>query len=67
MRNHQGRGVTTQTGPFATADLPVAGFSLIEADTLEEAVAIAAQAPCAVADGVVEVWPVHEQGARPLV
>jgi hypothetical protein len=59
VRNHQARGLTTQAGPFSTSDLPVAGFSLIEADSLEEAIAIAAQAPCAVADGVVEVWPVR--------
>ncbi len=60
VRNHQDRGLTTQAGPFSTSSLPVAGFSFIEADSLEEAVAIAAQAPCAVADGVVEVWPVQQ-------
>ena len=59
VRNHQAGGVVTRTGAFSTSDLPVAGFSLIEADSLEEAVAVAAQAPCAVADGVVEVWPVR--------
>ena len=59
VRNHQAAGVTTQEGSFMSSDLPIAGFSLIEADTLDEAVAIAAQAPCAVADGVVEIWPVQ--------
>jgi hypothetical protein len=40
------------------SDLPVAGFALIEAATLEEAVKRVAGTPCAVAHVVVEVWPV---------
>ena len=60
VRNHQDQGIATQNGSFSSPSLPVAGFSLIEADSLEEAVAIAAQAPCAIADGVVEIWPVQE-------
>ncbi len=39
------------------SDLPVAGFCVIEAGTLAEAVEIVARTPCAVAQGVVEVWP----------
>jgi hypothetical protein len=42
------------------ASLPVAGFALIEAASADEAVAIAAQSPCAVAHGVIEVWPLHD-------
>jgi hypothetical protein len=38
----------------------VAGFSVIEADTLAEAVELVAGTPCAVAHGVVEVWPLSE-------
>lgn len=57
VRNHDAAGTTTAEGPFLQADLPVAGFALIEADTLEEAIALAARSPCAVAQGVVEVWP----------
>jgi hypothetical protein len=60
VRNHQGQGVTTDTGPFLTSALPVAGFALIEADSLDEAIAQVAQTPCAVADGVVEVWQIQE-------
>ena len=60
VRNHQDGGVITEAGSFLAAPLPVAGFSLIEAASLDEAVRIAARAPCAVADGVVEVWPVRE-------
>jgi hypothetical protein len=47
VRNHDGAGVDTTEGP------------LIEASTLEEAVSLASKAPCAVAHGVVEVWPLE--------
>ena len=57
VRNHDAAGVQTQEGAFMTASLPVAGFAILEADTLAEAVEIASRAPCAVAQGVVEVWP----------
>ena len=60
VRNHNDSGVKTTQGPYLRADLPIAGFGLIEADTLEEAVALAAQSPCAVAQGVIEVWPLQE-------
>jgi hypothetical protein len=39
-------------------DLPIAGFALVEAATIDEAVDLVAGTPCAVAHGVVEVWPV---------
>jgi hypothetical protein len=57
VRNHDGAGVDTSEGPFLRSDLPIAGFALIEAATLEEAVSLASKTPCAVAHGVVEVWP----------
>jgi hypothetical protein len=57
VRNHDGVGVDTSPGPFLRSDLPIAGFAVIEASTLEEAVSLASQTPCAVAHGVVEVWP----------
>jgi hypothetical protein len=56
VRNHDA-DVHTTPGPFLRSDLPVAGFALIEADDLESAVAKVARTPCAVAHGVVEVWP----------
>ena len=46
-------------GPFLSAGLPVAGFALIEAPDLAAAIRIAAASPCAVAQGVVEVWPLE--------
>ena len=60
VRNHNDSGVKTTQGPYLRADLPIAGFGIIEADTLEDAVALAAQSPCAVAQGVIEVWPLQE-------
>ena len=60
VRNPDGRGVTRSPGPFLRSDLPVAGFALIEAASMEEAVAMVSKSPCAVAHGVVEVWPLLE-------
>jgi hypothetical protein len=60
VRNHDGAEVTTSDGPFMSSALPVAGFAIIEAETLAEAIHMASQTPCAVAYGVVEVWPLHE-------
>jgi hypothetical protein len=57
VRNHDGAGVDTSDGPFLRSDLPIAGFAVIEATTLEEAVSLVSKTPCAVAYGVVEVWP----------
>ena len=62
VQNHEAAGVHTRTGPYMRSDLPVAGFAIIEAATLQEAVELASQAPCAVAHGVVEVWPLEAAG-----
>lgn len=60
VRNPEARGVTTQDGAFLTSALPLAGFAVIEAADLDEAIALVSQSPCAVAHGVVEVWPLNE-------
>ena len=57
VRNHDGAGVSIKEGSFLRSDLPIAGFALIEADSLDEAVELVSGSPCAVAQGVVEVWP----------
>jgi hypothetical protein len=59
VRNPEGRGVATTTGPFLRSELPLAGFAIVEAESLDAAVAMVAQSPCAVAHGVVEVWPLE--------
>jgi hypothetical protein len=60
VRNHDAAGAQTEDGPFLQSQLPVAGFALIEAASLAEAVEIVSQTPCAVAHGVVEVWPIEQ-------
>ena len=60
VRNHGDAGTTTEDGSFMTSGLTVSGFGLIEADDLDEAIAMVSGTPCAVAYGVVEVWPLDE-------
>lgn len=62
VRNPGDGGVQQEEGPFLRSDLPVAGFALIEAADMQEAIAKVATTPCAVAHGVVEVWPLIELG-----
>jgi hypothetical protein len=57
VRNPEGAGVETLDGPFMSSDLPIAGFAVIEAADLAEAIEKVSRVPCAVAHGVVEVWP----------
>lgn len=59
VRNADAAGVETADGPFMTASLPVAGFAVIEAADLAAAVEMVSRTPCAVAHGVVEVWPLE--------
>lgn len=44
--------------PFAPLGAPLAGFGIIEAADLEEAVALVANTPCARAKGAVEIRPI---------
>ncbi|MCB8836806.1 transcription initiation protein [Aurantimonas sp. VKM B-3413] len=60
VRNHDDRGVTIEPGAYSSSALPVAGFALIDAADLAEAVEQVSKSPCAVARGVVEVWPLEE-------
>lgn len=59
VRNPDAAGVRTQEGAYLSTALPVAGFAIIEAADLEEAVELVSRSPCAVAHGVVEVWPLE--------
>ena len=59
VRNHDDRGVKTAKGPYLKSDLPIAGFALIEAESIAEAIELASKSPCAVAHGVIEVWPLE--------
>jgi hypothetical protein len=40
---------------FAISDLPLAGFSVIEADSLEEVIQLVSGTPCARAKGAIEI------------
>lgn len=59
VRNHGGAGVRTERGAYLSSALPVAGFSLIEARDMDDAIAMVAKSPCAVAQGVIEIWPLQ--------
>ena len=61
VRNTEARKVETAQGPFMSSPLPIAGFAIIEASDLDAAIAMVSGSPCAVAHGVVEVWPLLEQ------
>ena len=60
VRNPSATHLETTNGPFMTSFLPLAGFAIIEAANLAEAIDIVSRTPCAVAHGVVEVWPIKE-------
>ncbi|MBD9429518.1 transcription initiation protein [Achromobacter sp. ACM03] len=60
VRNHGAVRTETAPGPFMQSPLPVAGFAIIEAADMAEAIAMVSQTPCAVAHGVVEVWPLEQ-------
>lgn len=59
VRNHGGAGVRTTPGAYMRSDLPIAGFAVVEADSAEEAAKLVSGSPCAVAQGVIEVWPLQ--------
>jgi hypothetical protein len=59
VRNPEAAGVQTEDGAFMSAPLPIAGFAVIVAANLAEAIALVSKSPCAVAHGVVEVWPLE--------
>lgn len=55
-----GGKVTTTAGTFAQSRAPLAGFSLIEAKSLQEVIDLVSKTPCAVAGGAIEVRPIEE-------
>jgi hypothetical protein len=59
VRNPNGVGVEINEGAFMSSPLPIAGFALIDAADMAEAVKKVSRVPCAVAHGVVEIWPLE--------
>ncbi len=57
VRNPDATRVETLNGPFMSSALPIAGFAVIEAADLADAIEKVSRVPCAVAHGIVEVWP----------
>ena len=61
----------TTKGTVGQASLPLAGFSIVEADSLDEAVRLVADTPCARANGAIEIREiaqlndVHLEGSDP--
>lgn len=51
---------TITDGAFATSQAPLAGFCIIEAADLSEAVKLVADTPCARAKGAVELRPITQ-------
>jgi hypothetical protein len=47
-----------ETGGFAKAGVPLAGFSVIEAESLDAVVKLVARTPCARAKGAIEIRPI---------
>jgi hypothetical protein len=60
VRNPDAKNIDMKAGPFMSSSLPVAGFAVIEAATLADVVKMVSQCPCAVAHGVIEVWPLTQ-------
>ncbi|MFD4599567.1 YciI family protein [Streptomyces sp. NPDC058464] len=56
----QGDEVLLSDGPFAETKEYIAGFDVVEVADLDEAIALAARHPAALAGGSVEVRPVWE-------
>lgn len=59
VRNPDNKALQTTEGPYLRSELPIAGFAVIEAADLQEAIKLVSGTPCAVAHGVVEVWPLQ--------
>ena len=59
VTNWDGTTRLTET-PYAKHALPLAGFSVIEAQTLEEVIRLVEKTPCARADGYIEIRALWE-------
>jgi hypothetical protein len=49
--------------PYAQHQLPLAGFSVIEAGSLDEVIELVGNTPCARARGVIEIRPFWDTGS----
>jgi hypothetical protein len=61
-----GRNLEVTDVPYAQHTLPLAGFSVIEAESLNEVIELVSNTPCARARGVIEIrpfWDLSSDGA----
>ena len=56
VRNWDGK-LEVHAAPSVQRELPLAGFSVIEAENVEEVIKLVANTPCALARGVIEIRP----------
>jgi hypothetical protein len=59
VRSPAGIPISTD-GAFAKSGAPLAGFCILEARDLEEAIDLVAQTPCARANGAIELRPITQ-------
>lgn len=52
-----GGNLEVNNEPFARTELPLAGFSVIEAGNIDEVIKLVSNTPCARARGVIEIRP----------
>ncbi len=64
VRNPESSGVEVSEGAYLRSDLPIAGFAIIDAANIKEAIELVSKSPCAVAHGVIEVWPIEIPGQK---
>ena len=60
VRNPAAAKVETRDGSFMSSELPIAGFAVIEATDLADAIEKVPRVPCAVAHDVLEIWPLRK-------
>ncbi len=64
VKNWGGK-LNVEQAPFVHPGLPLAGFSVIEAGSIEEVVRLVANTPCARASGAIEIRPFWEASLKP--
>jgi len=57
----RGESVTVENSAETNSPLPLAGFSIIEADNVAQVVELVRNTPCAQANGVIEIRAIHEK------
>src|SRR5690349_20740847 len=63
VRNWDGR-LDVSDAPSSASGLPLAGFAVIEADSVEAVIALVKDTPCARARGVIEIRPFWQPDSR---